>query len=355
MQIPVLDSRKRPLMPTNSVRARLLLKMGRAKAYWNKLGIFCIILQKEVEPDNQKIVVGIDPGSKFEGWSVVGTKQTILNGESEAPWWVKDAVEVRANMRGARRFKLWNRAGKQNKTPRNRTKSKIPPSTYARWNAKLRILVQLQKILPITDVAVEDIKARTLKATKQKPNRRYNSNFSPLEVGKSWFYNQIKESGLTLHLKQGYETKALRDCYNLKKVSNKAEKSFNAHTVDAWVLAASVSGALKPTWLGLFYWVPIRLHRRQLHAFQPSKGNIRRPYGGTRSMGLSRGTLVKHIKYGLTYIGGTLKERVSLHSIATGKRLTQNAKPSDLEILTTTHWRSQLIPILKGGVSVAQK
>lgn len=349
MQIPVLDKSKKPLMPTSPTRARLLLKLGKAKAYWNKLGIFCIILQKEVEPDNQQMVIGIDPGSSFEGWSVVGTKDTVLNGMSEAPTHIKDALEVRRNMRRARRHRnMWRREARFDN--RLRDKKSLPPSIHARWNAKLRILKQLIKVLPITDVVVEDVQAVTKKGCK-----RWNANFSPIEQGKQWLYSQIRALGFNLHIKQGWETKDFRDQFGLKKTSLKSKQSFSSHAVDAWVMAASVSGALKPTWTGLFYWVPIRLHRRQLHAFQPSKGNIRRPYGGTRSMGLSRGTLVKHIKFGLTYIGGTLKGRVSLHSISTGKRLTQSANTSALEILTTTHWRAQLLPTLNGRVSAAQK
>ena len=102
---------------------------------------------------------------------------------------------------------------------------------------------------------------------------------------------------------------------------------------------------------GLFYWILIRLHRRQLHRFEPDKSGIRRPYGGTRSLGLTRGTLVKHIKFGLTYIGGTLKGNVSLHSLRSGKRVTQRAKVSDYQILTRLSWRGTLLSGLKPGVS----
>ncbi len=69
-------------------------------------------------------------------------------------------------------------------------------------------------------------------------------------------------------------------------------------------------------------------------------------------MGLSRGTLVEHVKYGLTYIGGTLKGGVSLHSIATGKRLTQNAKISDLKILTLIRYRTLLLPGIRTAVRI---
>jgi hypothetical protein len=334
MRVPVMDTHRTPLMPTTPARARLLLKQGKAKPYWNKLGIFCIILTYDVQPDNQDLVVGLDPGSSFEGWSVVGTQETVLNGMAEAPRHVKKAVEVRRTMRRARRGRnCWRRPARFNNRLRNKTA--LPPSTFARWNAKVRILEQLQKILPITAVVVEDVAAMTKKHCK-----RWNTNFSPIEQGKQWFYQTIRDHGLDLHLRAGYETKALRDRFGLKKISQKSKPVFAAHAVDAWVMAADVSGAEQPTEQGLFYWTPIRLHRRQLHRFQPEKGGSRKPYGGTRSLGLTRGTLVRHVKYGLTYIGGTQKGRVSLHGAGTGKRVTKSAKPDECRILTRIAWRT---------------
>ena len=38
------------------------------------------------------------------------------------------------------------------------------------------------------------------------------------------------------------------------------------------------------------------------------------------------------------YLGGTLKNRISLNSISDNKRLCQNAKPEDLKILTNYKW-----------------
>lgn len=321
-------------MPATPARARLLLKQGKAKPYWNKLGIFCIILTYEVQPDNQDLVVGIDPGSSFEGWSVVGTKETVLNGMSEAPKHVRKAVETRRTMRRARRYRnCWRRPARFN----NRLQGRkfMPPSTFARWNAKIRILQQLQKILPITAVVVEDVAA-----VSKKNSKRWNKNFSPLEVGKKWFYRTIRTLDVNLVLRAGYETAALRDRFGLKKISQKSKPIFATHAVDAWVIAADVSGAEHPTEQGLYYWTPIRLHRRQLHRLQPGNGGIRKPYGGTRSLGLTRGTLVRHIKHGLTYIGGNLKGRLSLHNAGTGNRVTKSAKPEDCTILTRIAWRT---------------
>ena len=91
--------------------------------------------------------------------------------------------------------------------------------------------------------------------------------------------------------------------------------------------------------------VPAVLHRRQLHRLQASKGGIRKPYGGTRSLGIKRGTVVWHQKYGLSAIGGfdRQKQTVSLHDYRTNKRLTQKAKVEACRILTWVAFRSFLV------------
>jgi hypothetical protein len=328
----------KPLMPTTPERARHLLDQGKASAYWNKLGIFCIILKKEVEADNQQIAVGIDVGSSFEGWSIVGARDTILNGMSEAPMHIKKSMEVRRFARKSRRHrKCWRREARFNN--RNRNQKSLPPSTFARWNAKIRILVQLMKVLPITDVVVEDVGAIKIYNCK-----KWNRNFSQIEVGKKWFYNTIEDLGLNLQLRKGYDTKKLRDKFNLDKSKNKAEKTFNSHAVDAWVMAASVTGATRPTWFGLFYWIPIRYYRRQLHRLQPAKGGIRNNYGGTRSLGLTKRTLVIHPKHGLVYIGGTyMNKRLFLHDPKNGHIVSRRAKVEDCRILTKIVWRRLIL------------
>ena len=334
--MPVLDVKMHPLIPCHPARARILLKEKKASAYWNKLGIFCIILHIEVEPGNQKVVLGFDPGSKFHGVSILSQGRTVLNVMVEAVTWVKDLVEVRRNMRRARRHRNLRRRPARFKN-RLQNRQSLPPSTQARWGQILRIITQLAKILPISDVVIEDVSARSKKGQK-----RWNQSFAPLLAGKNWLYQELKKK-FRLTLKHGYETKALRDYFGLKKTSNKAKKTFNSHAVDSWVLAASLSGAKKPTESGLFYCVPIRLHRRQLHMFQFAKGGLRKLYGSTRSLSLSRGTLVVHPKYSFCYVGGSSNGRISLHSIATGQRLTQQAKFSDLKIKTRLSFRSKWI------------
>ena len=94
-------------MPCTPAKARHLLKRGKARPKRNKLGLFYVQLCYEQEPANQPIAVGIDPGSKFEGLSVVGTKETVIHLMVEAPEHVKDAVKTRRIMRRARRLRRW--------------------------------------------------------------------------------------------------------------------------------------------------------------------------------------------------------------------------------------------------------
>jgi len=329
-------------MPCTPARARLLLKKGKALARWNKLGVFYLQLKYAVEPKNQILAVGVDPGSKFEALSVVGTKDTVLNIMHEAVDWVKKALEQRRRMRRARRYRKTRR--RKPRGDNRRSKGRVPPSTKARWDAKLRIIAQLKKIMPISNAVVEDVKAVTKKAC-----RGWNGNFSPIEVGKRYFYSKLKAIGLEVTAKSGNETKKFRDSLGLKKIGNKSKPVFESQCIDSWCLAAMVTGAKHPTTKSLYYMVPLRWHRRQLHRLEAEKGGIRRRYGGTVSLGLKKGTLVKHFKYGLCYIGGSLKNRLSLHSLKTGKRITQNAKREDIKILTPIAFRTQFLSATKVG------
>jgi hypothetical protein len=212
-------------------------------------------------------------------------------------------------------------------------------------------------MLPLTDVVVEDVQA----VTRKGKGGKWNAAFSPVQVGKEHLYQRLREMGLTVHLRAGWQTKELREQYGLKKTKSKSKQSFASHAVDSWVLAASVSGAEKPTCTRLWYLVPAVLHRRQLQRLQASKGGRRKPYGGTRSLGLKRGTVVRHEQYGLCTVGGLdrKKQTVSLHAYRTNKRLTQRAKVKACRTLTWVAWRSWFVakeePKKRGKGTPAQK
>src|SRR6266446_3093896 len=173
MRIPVVDTKGVALMPCTPASARHLSKSGKARPKRDKLGLFYVQLCYEQEPNNQPLVAGVDPGSKSEGVSVVGTRDTVLSLLVEAPNHVKDAIQTRRTMRRARRFRKWRRP-KRFDNRLNRQK-RIPPSTRSRWEAKARVIAQLKKVLPLTDAVVEDVQA-VLRAGK---NRKWNASFSP--------------------------------------------------------------------------------------------------------------------------------------------------------------------------------
>ena len=328
MFVPVKNKSGKNLMPTHPNKAGMLIKKGLATPYWSN-GIFCIRLNYATEDEyTQDIVVGVDPGSKKEGFTVKSEKHTYLNIQADAHNKVGKKVAKRRELRSSRRSRRCpNRKQRKN---RNAGKEKIPAGTRARWDWKLRILHWLSKLYPLTHVCVEDIKARTIERAK-----KWNQSFSPLEVGKQWFYTEIRKRW-ELRTLQGYETKEIRDRLGLKKSSKKLSETFDAHCVDSWCLAYYTVGGLgAPDNTELICVSPIPIKRRELHRQQESKGRKRGRVGGTvLGQGLVKNTLIRHVKYGLKRLAGVnAKGLFSIYSLG-NKRLTTGAKRSDFSVLT---------------------
>lgn len=332
--VPVVSSTGKPLMPCSPKRARKLMKSGKAIPRHLK-GLFYIKLTDRSDGDTQSVAVGIDPGSSFEGYTVKSATRTFLNINSLAidGKRIKKITETRSSARRARRQrKTPYRANKMN---RSRSKGWVPPSTKARWQLKLNILKWFARLYPVTNVVVEDVNV----ATEEGGSRR-NSAFSAIQVGKNWLYARITELGFTLNTFKGSQTASFRRQLGLFKTKNKASKSFDSHCVDSWVLTNEVLGnQSKPDLTHVLELKPLIHTRRQLHRFNFKKGGTRPRYGGTMSLGIQRGTLVNHVKYGKCLIGGNDGvDRVSLHSSISLKRLARNAKLTDLQLIAHSPW-----------------
>jgi hypothetical protein len=312
MSVPVLDTNKKPLMPCSEKRARKLMEKGQAKPCWQK-GIFCIKLMQEPSTRNyQKVALGIDPGSKREGYTVSTEKAVVLNVTTDTKDWIKKHVEVRRSIRMARR---------QRKTPYRKRRSNrlrnrvfLPPSTRARWNTKLQMIKFIISILPITIVNVEDIKAAT-----KKGKTKWNRSFSPIEVGKTWFYNQVEKLGVKLMIIQGSDTKIERDARGFSKSKKKLDFIWETHNVDSHILCELALGKQVKPYFGIWKIEFLLYYRRQLQKQNISKEGKRIEYGSTVSMGMSRGSIVLY-RNKMYYLGGSSKGRVSIHSIITGER-----------------------------------
>lgn len=338
--VPVVSANGTPLMPCHPARARGLVTKGKAVRRF-KMGIFYVQLTKRTKGKIQPVAVGVDPGSKKEGYTVRSKRRTFLNINCDAVTWVKDKKKTQKQMRTGRRFR--NVPCRKNKSNRKCLKNKrMPPSTKSRWGLKVRILKVLKSLFPISVVVVEDIKARTFKGKKGKWNR----SFSPLQVGKHAFYRWVR-TWCRLITPSGHTTYKLRQLYGVTKTNNKKQEVFSAHCVDSWTLATRALGIrvrnLVPDNTRILCLKPLNFYRRQLHVLQPAKGNIRKLYGGTVSLGYKRGSLVKHPNYGISYVGGNSNGRLSLHCLKTVKRLCQNAMPEDTEFLTYNYFSYKLL------------
>ena len=328
MFVPVKTKDGEKLMPLHAARARKLVKRREATPYFDN-GIYCIRLNKEPsDRETQEIAVGVDPGSKKEGFTVKSASHTYLNVQAEAHDKIGKKVAKRRELRRGRRSRKC--PNRKNRTNRLANKERIPAGTRARWDWKLRILTWLSKLYPLTYVCVEDIKARTIARAKQ-----WNQSFSPLEVGKQWFYTEVEKRWELLTL-QGWETKQIRDRLGLKKSSRKLSETFDSHCVDSWCLAYhTVGGSDIPDNTRTFCIAPIPIRRRELHRQNPQKGGKRPRYGGTvLGNGLIKNSLVKHVRYGLTRLAGiNAKGLFALYTLD-GKRLTTGAKRNSFRVLT---------------------
>jgi len=332
--VPVIGSTGKPLMPTTNQRANALLRRGRAIKGFDR-GVFYIQLLDRADGETQLVAVGIDPGSKKEAITLKSAAHTYLNIQADAVTWVQDAEETSTTMRRARRYR--KTPYRKERTNRNQGRIPLPPSTKARWQLKLRLCRWLARYYPIDVFVVEDVKAETRKGK----GGQWNRSFSPIQVGKDWLYWQLGKIAPVRPV-SSFETYQERQRLGLKKSTNKMSDSFNAHCVDSWTLAnMEIGGHIEPDNTAMLYIVPLRFHRRQLHRLQPEAGGVRKPYGGTRSLGFKRGSWVRHSKYGVCYVGGSSEGCISLHDMQTAKRLTQNAKPADLKFLCTASWRTR--------------
>lgn len=341
IRVPVLSPSGEKLMPTTSARARKWIETGKAKPVWNDLHIFCV--QLLVEPsatDTQDIVIGIDPGKLFSGIAAISKKAVLFTAHLVLPFKRviarKGAQKI---LRRARRGRRINRnipfASRAHREKRfdNRRGNKLPPSIRANRQLELRIVKELVKLFPVTEIVYEYVKARG------------NKGFSPVMVGQLWMLEQLSAIAPT-HKLEGWKTNNIRKHLGLEK--NKDDKSVqnvSTHANDGISLAASRFIEYKSFhtvnshghhWFGSIELTDApfkviarpQLYRRQLYFENSSKGGTRKRKGGTVTpFGVRSGDLVQATKGKLTvkgYIGGysEVNKVVSIYDV-NWKRLGQ--------------------------------
>ena len=107
----VLSLDGNPLTPTTPAKARKLIRGGVAKQVWSKFGTFGIQMLVSTRRETPQVTLGVDHGTKFEGYSVVVDRENALNVKLDLPDKKKilKKLEERKTMRRARRFRKCRR------------------------------------------------------------------------------------------------------------------------------------------------------------------------------------------------------------------------------------------------------
>lgn len=151
LRVPVLNMRGEALMPTTPGKARRLLKEDKASVVKRKP--FTIQLKYATGETKQPITLGIDAGYQYIGFSAVSEKEELISGEVKLRTDIPKKMEQRKNYRRGRRSRLWYREPRFDN--RKKDKSWLAPSIKHKLDSHVRLVNQLNEILPISNVVVE--------------------------------------------------------------------------------------------------------------------------------------------------------------------------------------------------------
>jgi 5-methylcytosine-specific restriction endonuclease McrA len=149
----VVDSDGQPLLPTHLARARQLLRDGKAKPY--QMLPFTIQLTRRVANAVSGLTVGIDDGAKAVGIAVVdeASQKVVFAGTIKLRQDVRRKMQQRATYRRTRRSrKLRHRKARFN---RSKAQGWLPPTIRQKKDSIVRVVRDLQRILPIGKAVVE--------------------------------------------------------------------------------------------------------------------------------------------------------------------------------------------------------
>ena len=289
LRVPVKTSDGCVLMPCSPKRARKLIERRDATPYWSH-GIFCIRLNREPSARNrQAVVVGVDPGSKREGFCARSEAHDLLDIDADAKGWVGEKLE---NDDGS-----CAEASRGRKTPcrspkrHNENHDRVPTGTRARWEWKLQRTRVAGHALP-------DHRRRCRGHVAAAPAARAPGSgtlgFSPLESRQAVVLRPRSRSGGLLTTRHG--SRNSRAAKRIRPEENRPEDERSLgrplrRRMDTRPRACSVADREEAGARGGWY----ASHQSngsaaRLHRANPSKGGRRRKrYGGTNKGGLKTG------------------------------------------------------------------
>jgi len=276
-----------PLTPCKPSKAKKLLKGKQAEPIWNKFGKFGIKMLVETRTKVPKTILGIDNGTKFEGYTVSTDKQNNL----AVMWKLPDKkklvkkLEERRRLRRTRRFRNCRR---RKCRFQNRKETFIAPSQKQIIDSRMKCMTELTRCYKFDTVAIEDVKFNHKK-------NKWGKNFSTLEIGKKLINDYFKSLSLNVDKYHGHQTQELRKKYRYHKLkSDKSKIDFRTHCSDALSISAESMNQqyIEPTDNFVYIDDNYRCIKRRLHDSQYSKGGIRFPFSSGNFQGIRKGTLI---------------------------------------------------------------
>ena len=274
----------KPLTPTTNAKARKLIKGKVAKPVWNKFSRFGIQMSVPTRKETPKTALGVDFGTKFEGYAVVVGKENNLS----VMWKLPDKkkiikkLEERSQLRRARRHRNCRR--REARFDNRGRDDFLAPSQKVIVQSRMKALQEFFKCYPIDIVAMEDVRFN-------HRDKRWGKNFSTIEIGKKRINDWVRQRA-SLLLYSGIETQMFREMFGYRKSSDKSAETFNSHCSDALALAGSILTKERIP-IGNFEVVDdtYRFVRRRLHDTEFAKGGIRDKYSAGNFRGIRKGTI----------------------------------------------------------------
>jgi len=161
-KVYVQDKNGKPLDPTNSARARKLLKKDRAKVVERNPFTIKIIDRKKENSYTKDVTLGVDAGYREVGFSAINENEELISGVLKLRNDISKKLEQRTNYRRNRRHRN-TRYRKPRFDNRKKEEGWLAPSIRHKLNSHIKLVNRLKDILPITKLIVEVAKFDTQK------------------------------------------------------------------------------------------------------------------------------------------------------------------------------------------------
>ena len=158
-RVLVLDRRGDPPMPCHPVRARKLLKKGRAVVV--RLHPFAMRLRDRTGGETRSLELKIDPGSGKTGLALVRHDGEVLSVAGTGHWGGKVRKSLQRRDRHRRQRRWANLRCRKKRFLNRRSGRRLPPSPQSRVNSAFSWTERFRRLAPVTGIRCETVRFDT--------------------------------------------------------------------------------------------------------------------------------------------------------------------------------------------------